>query len=151
MAITYIGSTLSVAQSAPGNFDQDVIDDYADLDWVEVGNVISIGELGDTSEDVTFDLLKGGRRTHVNGIRDVGDIPVAVEFNHESAGQGIIYRSVSEADNANDTHYWRIVDDDGEIVYFAGLPANYSDTERTASSYKGAEFQIRTQTALFRP
>ena len=142
--ITYIGSTLSVAWTAPDDFDETAAADFAALEYAEIGGVVSMGEVGDTAEDVSYNLLKGGRTKHVNGVRDVGDIAVAAEYDEQDAGQIV----VEEAANTNDKHYWKIEDPDGAVTYFVGLAANLTNTERNPSSYKGIEFVIRTQSGL---
>lgn len=141
MSITYIGSTLSGVSGSPATED---VAGYEALSLVEVGKVISIGEVGDTSEDVTFDLLKTGRRSHVNGVKDLGEIAVAIEFDGSDAGQTMI----EAANNTNTTHSFAITDADGYTYYFQGLVANFRYTERTASTYKGATFVIRGQTGI---
>ena len=142
MAITYIGSTLSISRGTPAN--DAAANDYAGLRWSEVGKVVVLGELGDSSEDVSFDLLKSGRKTHVNGIRDIGEFPVTVEFDQEDAGQNI----TETASDTNTTHSFRIVDSDEAVQYFTGVVANYRVSERTASQYKGAMFAVRGQSGL---
>lgn len=113
----------------------------------EVGGVISIAELGDTAEDVSFDLLKGGRRTHVNGVRDVGDVDVSLEYLSNDNGQNRI-RTLA---NSNTSVAFRIMDDNpgtNQQVAFVGVIANYRESERTASSYKGCMFTMRGQSRL---
>lgn len=141
MSITYIGSTLGIVASTPSTEDQS---GYEALSFTTVGQVISIGELGDTSEDVTFDLLATGRRSHVSGVKDLGEIPVAIEYTRDDAGLTIL----EAANNGNTTHSFRVTDTDGDDYYFQGLVANMRDNERTASGFKGLTFVIRGQTGI---
>lgn len=141
MAITYIGSTVSISWRTP---DAETSQAYAALAWSNVGKTISASEIGDTSEDVNFDLLEEGRKSHVNGIRDIGEITIAVEFDRTDDGQVI----VQDSSGTNTSRAFRVVDTDGEIQYFQGVVANYRATERTASTYKGAMFVIRGQSAI---
>lgn len=141
MSISYIGSTLSIVADTPTTED---VSDYAGLSFVEVGRVVSIGELGDTSEDIAFDLLKPGRRSHVNGVKDLGEIPVTIEYARDDAGLTIL----EAAANGNTTHSFKITDSDGDDYYFQGLIANLRDFERTANQYKGLTFVIRGQTGV---
>lgn len=143
MSTSYVGSTLSVVASTPAAEDQS---GYEALSYTEVGKVISIGEIGDTSEDINFDLLKPGRRSHVNGVKDLGEISVVIELDNTDAGLTII----QAANNSNTTHSFVVTDSDGEDVYFQGLVANLRDSERTANTYKGASFVIRGQTGVTR-
>ena len=143
MSISYVGSTLSVVASTPATEDQS---GYEALSFTEVGLVVSISAIGDTSEDINFDLLKTGRRSHVNGVQDLGEISVTIEVGNSDAGQEI----VRGAANGNTTHSFVVTDADGEDVYFQGVIANYQDSERTANTYKGATFVIRGQTGVTR-
>ena len=141
MSISFIGSTLSVVSGSPATEDES---GYTALSVTEVGKVVSFGELGDESEDIAFDLLKPGRKTHVNGVKDLGEIPVTIEYDRADAGQVLI----RAANNGNTTHSFVVTDTDGDDYYFQGLVANLKDLERTASQYKGANFVIRGQTGI---
>lgn len=141
MSISYIGSTLSMVSGSPATEDQA---GYEALTFVEVGKIISIGELGDISEDIAFDLLKPGRRSHVSGVKDLGEIPILIEYDRDDAGLTL----VEAANNGNTTHSFVVADTDGDDYYFQGLVANLRDTERTANTYKGASFVIRGQTGV---
>ena len=74
MSISYIGSTLGIVAGVPATED---VAGYGAQTHIEVGKVISIGEIGDTSEDITFDLLKTGRRTRVNGVSLQANVPTS--------------------------------------------------------------------------
>lgn len=141
MSISYIGSTLAIASGSPATEDQS---GYEALSLTTVGKVISIGELGDTSEDIAFDLLQPGRRSHVNGVKDLGEISVVLEYDRADAGLTIL----EAANNGNVTHTFRVTDTDGDDYYFQGLVANLRDSERTANTYKGQTFIIRGQTGI---
>jgi len=141
MSISYIGSTLSIVADTPTTED---VSGYTALSFVEVGKVVSIGELGDTSEDIAFDLLKPGRRSHVNGVKDLGEVAVTIEYDRDDAGLAIL----EAANNGNTTHSFVVTDADGDDYYFQGLVANVRDFERTANQYKGLTFVIRGQTGV---
>lgn len=141
MSISYIGSTLSVVAAEPA---AETASGYTALSFVEVGRVISIGELGDTSEDIAFDLLKPGRRSHVNGVKDLGEINVVFEYDRDDAGLTIL----EAGNNGNTTHSFVVTDTDGDDYYFQGLIANLRDSERTANTYKGGTFVIRGQSGI---
>ena len=141
MSISYIGSTLAIVAATPSAEDQS---GYEALSFTPVGRVVSIGELGDTSEDIAFDLLQPGRRSHVNGVKDLGEVPVTLEYLRSDAGLTIL----ESAANGNTTHSFRVTDSDGDDYYFQGLIANLRDFERTANQYKGLTFVIRGQTGV---
>ena len=149
--ITYIGTCLEVT-AADGTAVAETTADSSMVDAakanshskVEVTGVISIGELGDTAEDVSYNLLKGGRTKHVNGVRDIGDVDVTCEYNAGDAGQNRI-RALS---NSNTTVTFLIKDADDQYTAFNGVVANYRETPREASSYKGCMFTMRGQSRL---
>ena len=85
--ITYIGSCLGISAGAPAT---ETPQGYQAKSFVDIGNLISIDAIGDTAEDVSYNLLKGGRTKHVNGVADVGSVSVSVEYNSADAQQNIV-------------------------------------------------------------
>jgi hypothetical protein len=140
MSISFIGSTLACVASTPASEDQS---GYEALSYTAIGNVVSIGEHGDTSEDVSFTLLQTGRVKHINGAKDGGEISVTIDYSRADAGLTLLEAS----NNSNTTHSFRITDSDGDDWYFQGVIANLRVMERTASQYKGLTFVIRVQSA----
>lgn len=143
MSTSYIGSTMFIVADEPATEDES---GYSALSFIEIGKIVSIGELGDTSEDIAFDLLKPGRRTHVSGVKDLGEITVTIEYDRTDAGLAVL----RDANNTNVTHSFYVQDNDGDVAYFYGLVANLRDFERTANQYKGQTFIIRGQSGLTR-
>ena len=145
-SITYIGSTLSLSAGAPmdaGSISE-AVSVYRAKSWTEIGNIISFAAFSDTFEDVTIDLLKLGRRKHVNGVRDIGDVELQCELNTGDTGQSILRTNA----NTNTTYSFRVSDADGHERYFYGVISNQRDMERTASSFKGVNFTLRGQSAI---
>lgn len=141
MSISFIGSTVSVAASVSASEDPS---DYALVSVTEIGKIISVGELGDNAEDITFDLLKTGRRSRVTGVKDLGAVPIAIEYDRDDAGLTIL----EAGNNGNTTHTFKIVDTDGDTYYFQGLIANLKDNQRAANGFKGLTFEARGQTGV---
>lgn len=140
-SITYIGSTLAVAVGKPATEDATT---YKALAWSDIGKIISIGEVGDSSEDVTIPLLETGRTVHVNGVQDIGDIAITAEFDSDDARQTLM----RGASGTNTSYSFRVRDADNNEQYFNAVVADYRVTERTASSFKGIMFAIRGQSAI---
>jgi len=136
MAISYIGSTLSVIASTPSTVDQS---GYEALSMTTVGKVTTIGELGATSEDLTINLLAAGATKHVNGTKDMGEIPVSIEFDASDGGLTIL----EAGNNTNTVHSFKVTDSDGEDTFFQGLIANLRDPERSSGAIKMKNFVIR--------
>ena len=59
----------------------------AALVYAEVGEVESIGDYGDTINDVTFSALASGRATHLKGLADAGTVELSIGFDAGDAGQ----------------------------------------------------------------
>ena len=138
--MTYIGSTLHVSAGEVA----DTLLAYQGVTPTEVGKVVSIGRLGDMSQDVSHVLLKNGRTRRANGALDVGEIPVVVEYDAADAGYAIILAGA----NTQNVHVFKFSDADGEDRYLQGVIANLATSERTSSSIKTAEFTIRAQTGI---
>lgn len=135
--ISFIGSTLGLVAS-PRDPNANV-SAYNAKTYVDIGKVVTIGALGDTSTAISISLLKEGRTIYVNGEKTLGEIAVTIATDISDTAQSTI------ANNANtNTNYWFEVEDmDGKRYFFQGLLANYQALERSASQYKGATFVIR--------
>ena len=105
----------------------------------EVGEIVSIGAVGDTSEDVTVTKLKDGRTEHFNGAKDGGAVPVAAIRDDADAGQVLVEANA----NTNETVTCKITDPNGTKHFFYGRLANVQTPERTASTYEGLTFEMR--------
>ncbi len=140
MSISFVGTTLAVTPGTPGTEDSSGYEAMSPA-LTTVGKVIDISEVGDQSTDIAFDLLQPGRTTHVNGVKDMGEITVTCEYDATDAGQDLI----SASNNTNTTHSFRITDADGADRYFYGLVANVRDLARSANQYKGFTFIVRAQ------
>lgn len=139
--MSYIGATLSVVAGTPATENQV---GYEALSFVEIGKIVSIGELGDSHADNTAELLKSGRTDHQNGVADGGEVPVVYE--HSASDAGIVIVEAGNGSNTN--HSFRIADPDGQVTYFQGIIANNKQRERTAANRKGGSFAMRVNTGL---
>lgn len=124
--------------------DQTMVEsDYAGLTYAEIGEVKTIGALGDTSAAINVSLLKQGRVLHLSGEKDGGEINMAVAYNADSAS----YAALRALANTSTTCAFEVTDPDGEIVYFQALVANWQETERNNTTEKGATFVLRVNSA----
>lgn len=137
----YIGSTLSVYAGATTTEDQS---SYEANSYTLVGKVVSIGEFGDTHEDLSSNLLATGRTDHSNGTKDGGEVSVTIEYSGSDAG----YTIIKAGNGGTTTHTFKVTDPDGEDFYFQGVIANLRHRERTTSNKKGFSFVMRVNTAV---
>jgi hypothetical protein len=87
------------------------------LIYVEVGEVESIGDYGDTINDVTFAGLAQGRAKHLKGLADAGTSELVVAFDSDDAGQLELVKAF--LDRSRFDYPIKIVYVDGETDYFA--------------------------------
>lgn len=142
MSISYIGSTVSLVAGLPGTFDKA---GYEALQFVEIKGIVDMGELGDQQNDIAIDTLIG-RVEHVNGSSDLGEIQCSYNFILNDAGQDI----VRAAAGTNTAHSFRVVDLDGQHLYFHGILANLQDNPRNTTNFKGETFTIRGNSPVLR-
>ena len=57
------------------------------LVYAEIGEVESIGDYGDTINDVTFAALASSRARHLKGLADAGTVELSIGFDAGDAGQ----------------------------------------------------------------
>jgi hypothetical protein len=63
---------------------------YAALTWVELSGVETVSEFGDTSADVSFNLLKENRARHLKGPDDGGDLTIVCAHDPLSTSQAAV-------------------------------------------------------------
>ncbi|WYK06455.1 hypothetical protein DWF04_022730 [Cereibacter sphaeroides f. sp. denitrificans] len=141
-AISYIGATIGCVASSPATDDAA---GFGALTYSTIGKIASWGAVGDTSEDITIQLLDG-RTEHVNGSKDGGAIPFTFRADAGDAGQTILLAQ----SNTNTEVSFKITDPDGKIAYFRGKVANVRDQERAAGNYKGYTGEVRVNSATIR-
>lgn len=140
-AISYIGAVIGCVVGMPATDDAA---GFGAMTYTPIGKVVSWGAIGDTSNDISVDLLDG-RVEHVNGARDGGAVPFTIRTDTD-AGQAILIAQ----SNTNAEVSFKVTDPDGKIAYFRGKVANVKDMERASSSYKGFNGEVRVNSATIR-
>ena len=140
---SYIGAVIAVSVSTPATTDAA---GFNALSYTTVGKIVSWGEVGDQSDNISIPLLEG-RVEHVNGAKDGGEIPFLIRYDSApDAGQAILIAQ----SNGNTTVSVKITDPDGKIANFFGLVANVRDQERNNSNFKGLSGAFRVNSATIR-
>ena len=137
-ATTYIGGTIALVMATPATFNQA---GYEALTFVELGKVINASELGDEAEDISFNLLKSGRTSHLNGVKNNG-ATVTFVYDRDDAGYALVKANA----NGNTLASIEITDPDGDVTYFQCVLANLRDATRDASSVKAKTVELRVTT-----
>lgn len=89
----------------------------AGLTYVEVGQVESIPDYGDTISDVSFSPLASGRAQHLKGVADAGTVDLTVGFDKGDAGQLKLVEAF--LDRSRYDYPFKVVYVEGETDYFA--------------------------------
>jgi hypothetical protein len=115
----FIGGTTDIPYASG---DAAAITAFKALTWVEIGEVEDGGELGDESNDVTFQSLSDSRVRHLKGARDAGTLALVVGDDPLDLGQialraaeqtkflynfKIEYEDAPSADYSNSVDYFR--------------------------------------------
>ncbi|KAF1310962.1 hypothetical protein BLX42_11300 [Pseudomonas sp. SG-MS2] len=87
------------------------------LIYTEVGEVESIGDYGDTINDLTFASLASGRARHLKGLADAGSTELVIGFDAGDAGQLKLVEAF--LDRSRYDYPFKVVYVDGETDYFA--------------------------------
>ena len=141
---TSTGSTLNVVATAQNTLPADD-SAWKALTYVEVGEVATIGALGDSHERITVTALKDGRVNSFPGSIDGGELAIAVNTeNSGDAGQ----TAIRNANGSTDTYAFKIDDSTGDDKYFLGRVANLMESERSPSVNRGLTFTIWRITAI---
>jgi hypothetical protein len=115
----YIGGTTAIDFTT----DQSALDAFeAITDWIKVGEIEDLGEIGDSSADVTFNALGANRVRHLKGSRDAGTMTVVAGDDPSDVGQQalraaektkfnynfrIIYEDAADASSTDSVDYFR--------------------------------------------
>lgn len=110
------------------------------LTFVEIGEVETIGDYGDTVGDVTFASLGDSRTRHLKGLADAGTIDVTIGFDAGDAGQ--IALVAAQKDRSRWNYAFRVDFEDGMTDYFVAKVMSLS------KSVGGAEDVIRRTASL---
>ena len=140
-----IGTTLAVSATGPATDDAA---GYGALTFTEVGSVESIGERGDTHEDITFTDLKTGRTGHVKGAADGGSFTVTCHTeDYANTGQDMVRTAAAADDTPTATLWVAETDRAGNIDYYEAVFADYRNQEASGSSYESCSFSLRVNSA----
>lgn len=102
------------------------------LTYVEIGEVESIGDYGDTINDVAFSGLASGRARHLKGLADAGTCELSIGFDAGDAGQLKLVEAF--LDRSRFDYPIKVVYVDGQTDYLA---AKVMSNKKTGISVEG--------------
>ncbi|WP_219061419.1 phage tail tube protein [Pseudomonas sp. UMAB-08] len=102
------------------------------LTYIEIGEMESIGDYGDTINDVTFSALASGRATHLKGLADAGSVELSIGFDAGDAGQLALVAAFQ--DRSQYDYPIKVEYVDGLVDYFA---AKVMSNKKTGISVEG--------------
>lgn len=130
---TTLGTVLSVAVGAPATYDQA---GFEALSWTPVGEVGDLGEFGGTREVVTFTPVDTGIIAKRPGSIDYGQMPLQIARDASDAGQIILQAGLDGAEAGN-VHSVRLVDRNGDTIYFTGIISSFTYNAGSANTIFG--------------
>lgn len=137
--VNQIGATFSLVAGVPATYDEA---GYEALSFVELDGVVSLPELGDTTEQISVNALATGRTAYANGVKNFPPFVIPYIFSKTDAGQ-ILARAGA---NTNTLYSIQIEDNDGERMWITGYLANLMDTARDVTTYRGQSVEFRPTT-----
>lgn len=134
--ITYAGLTLSVSAGVPASYDET---GFAALTYTAVGEVSSVGDRGQTYEDVTYTTLADRATKHLKGTSDQPETAIELVIDRDDAGQ-ILMKTASDSD---DQYAFKIEYGNGEIDYFQALVYSFVTVGGDANTVRTGTVNIR--------
>jgi hypothetical protein len=81
------GSKVFIGGALPPKSVDFVASDFTSQTWVEIGNLESIGSMGDTAAEITFDNIGKARTEKLKGSRNAGNMEVTMGIDYSDVGQ----------------------------------------------------------------
>lgn len=137
---TQLGTIVSVSDDVPATLDTAGFE-AASMTYIEVGGVLSSGDLSDTFAVQTATLLKTGFEKSAKGARSIGAIPMTLLGSAEGdAGYAILKTNFSAP---RDQITLKIVDSGGDIVYLHGFVSELTTTGGDANAIKNINLSFK--------
>ena len=136
-----------------------VADDTVDTDtefvaltpYTAIGMIETISEFGDTSEDVTANVINEGRTRHAKGTRDAGTCTITCFWKPDDPGQ----QDLMDAEQTSNRFAIKISPRDrvspagtDSIQYFRGLVRSARRGELSANEPQRITFEIGIDSAI---
>lgn len=141
--ITSTGTSFAIAASVPATYDET---GYAALTYTDVGEILTIGEYGASTDVVNSQPLATGVTEKFKGFINYGSMTMGLERDSEDAGQAILSEAVTGA-TKNDAHSVRVTYQDGSIDYLDVRVFSYTKNPGGANQMVGSNVAIEINRA----
>lgn len=118
LAFTSAGTKLSVSASLPGTFNAA---GYGGLTWLEVGEIVDMGEFGKEYSQVTHQPLGTRQKIKRKGSYDEGSLSLKMARVPSDAGQAVLVAAV----DSDDSIAVKVELQDGTIMYTTAQVMGY--------------------------
>jgi len=137
-----IGTEVYISSALPATDDQA---GYEALTWTEVGGVLTFGEVGSTTSEVSYDLLKSGLTITEKGPTQYGKPVLTYVKRPGDTGQAAVVAAAEASNNADVA--LKVVRPDGEIEYFQAnvMGDKYSEANPTSARSKTHNVAINSK------
>ena len=139
MSRTADGTTVGASTPAPATIDAS---GYAALTFVDVGEVVDVGEIGQNYADVTSYNLSGREVTHFKGSTDWSETPITVDNDQTDAGQ-IILRVHHNGASVDAPVSIKVLHQNGDIEYFQALVYTFTSSSLAQDTIYRANVSMR--------
>lgn len=126
-----VGTLVYVSTSLPSTYN--VTGFEAINDWVEIGEVESIGEFGGSAQITPFTPLGTGIVKKRKGSIDYGTAALSIGQVSGNGGQALL-KDGFDGSKKYDVHSFKIVEETGEVAYFTGLVGSFTKVTNDANA-----------------
>ena len=134
--ITYGGAVISVSAGAPATYDAA---GFAALTYTVIGETISLGDRGQTFEDVSYNTLGDRAAKHLKGTTDQPETELEMAVDRDDAGQILM----KAAKNSDAEYSFSVAYSNGEVDYFQALVYSFVVVGGDANAVRMATSSVR--------
>lgn len=143
MTMTSADTKLAISAAAPAT---QTSSGYAALTYTEIGKVESIGAFGASTEEVTFQPLRGPRESHKGGT-NYGTLNPSIAHDEDDAGQELLRVA---SDDATALYAFEVTFPSGAKRYFQARVFGYPENVGAANTMLMANPSIGISSAIVR-
>lgn len=148
--ITTSGSQFFISSAAAAST-VDTLVEYEALSWIELGDTEDLGQVGDTSAEVTGTAISEGRVRKAKGARNAGNMAIICFHQPLDRGQ----QAFRDAERTKDNYAFKLTLSDTPsgggtptILYFRGLVSSQPLRLGTADNIMRRDFNIAVNSAI---